>query len=158
MRSVAPKPAVRLSVAFSDADGRGEACLGQEERWLVGPPYIEERLLGLTYRVSASAFFQVSTSLHTPSTPFTPSPSTSAIGGDERFEPLLHALLLPALVLLALERVLVRRDDRLEDRLLEDGRASGNCAESCTEELSTSCARGAELRACSNGLDESEYT
>ena len=80
-----------------------------------------------------------------------------AIGGDERLETLLHALLLPALVLLALERVLVRRDDRLEDRLLEGWWGVGELRREWRE-LRASCAREAELRACSNGFDESEYT
>jgi tRNA (uracil-5-)-methyltransferase len=51
---------VKLSIAFGDSDGPGEASSAGTERWVVGPPYVEERLLGLTYRVSPSAFFQVS--------------------------------------------------------------------------------------------------
>ena len=53
----------QLSIALHSADGPGEGAEPTERNltWLHGIPYIEERLLGLTYRVSASAFFQVNT-------------------------------------------------------------------------------------------------
>ena len=81
-----------------------------------------------------------------------------AIGGDERLETLLHSLLLPSLVLLALERVLVRRDDRLEDRLLEEGAKVGRrgIAPRIARIARELRARSRIARACSNGFDESE--
>ena len=50
---------VRAQVAVQGAEGPGEATPGAAEHWLHGPPYLEERLLGLSYRISTSAFFQV---------------------------------------------------------------------------------------------------
>jgi tRNA (uracil-5-)-methyltransferase len=58
-----PMP-LRLSVAVESADARGEAAAGDNAaglQQLYGPAYIEERLHGLTYRVSPAAFFQVNT-------------------------------------------------------------------------------------------------
>ena len=55
-------PPIDLRIAFSTSEGHGEATSAEaSEQWLVGPPYVEERLLGLTYRVSPAAFFQVNT-------------------------------------------------------------------------------------------------
>jgi hypothetical protein len=50
---------VRLSFAFEVVEGPGESIAGGAERWLLGCPYIEERLHALTFRISPAAFFQV---------------------------------------------------------------------------------------------------
>jgi hypothetical protein len=42
-------------------EGPGETIAGGAERWLLGCPYIEERLHALTFRISPAAFFQVNT-------------------------------------------------------------------------------------------------
>ena len=52
---------MRLSVAIQPCDGPGEAIASEQLEWLCGPPYVEEQLLGLRYRVSPAAFFQVNT-------------------------------------------------------------------------------------------------
>ena len=52
---------LRLSIAVEQAESKGEAAAGSGETWLVGAPFVEERLLGLTYQVSPAAFFQVNT-------------------------------------------------------------------------------------------------
>ena len=54
-------PTLDLSIAFQPCDGPGEAIAAEHLEWLRGPPYVEETLLGLRYRVSAAAFFQVNT-------------------------------------------------------------------------------------------------
>lgn len=54
-------PPLQLSIAFQPCDGPGEAVATEKLEWLQGSPYIEETLLGLSYRVSAAAFFQVNT-------------------------------------------------------------------------------------------------
>ena len=53
-------PPVRLSLAVDAVEGPGES-VPTGQRWLQGPPYIEERLHELTFRVSPAAFFQVNT-------------------------------------------------------------------------------------------------
>ena len=89
------EPACRLSVAIQQANAPGEPSTGVGETWLRGPPYVEERLLGLSYRVSSSAFFQVCsiaicsrTPPHPPSPPHplipsSPIPQTDALARAE---------------------------------------------------------------------------
>lgn len=54
-------PPVQLSITTECCDGPGEATPAGDSITRLGEPFIEERLLGLRFRVSGSSFFQVNT-------------------------------------------------------------------------------------------------